>query len=186
MLSATGRKYLRGPRGTGFLYVNNKKIDRLIPPFLDLHSAEWTTENEYVLRNDARRFENWEMNYAGIMGLKAAVEYAQDIGIKAIWKRISHLAEYVRSELPKIPTVSVHDIGYTKGGIISFSVQSIPANEIKAHLANVNINVSVSTKSSTLVDMSDRGLNSLVRASVHYYNTKEEIQKFLEAIRNLS
>lgn len=186
MLSATGRKYLRGPRGTGFLYVKNKKIDRLIPPFLDLHSAEWTAENEYQLRNDARRFENWEMNYAGIMGLKTAVEYAQDIGIKVIWERVSHLAETVRSELSKIPAVSLHDIGYAKGGIISFSVQSIPANEIKAQLADLNINVSVSTKSSTLLDMSERGLDSLVRASVHYYNTEKEIQKFVKAIRNIS
>lgn len=186
MLSTTGRKYLRGPRGTGFLYVKRDQLENLLPPFIDLHAAEWTSEKEYTIRNDARRFENWEMNYAGIMGLKNAVEYASDIGINRIWKRITKLAEKLRWELAELPGVTVHDIGETKGGIVTFTVDSISANEVKNDLSEQGINVSTSPKSSTLLDMEERNLCTLVRASLHYYNTETEIHQFIDALKNIA
>jgi len=186
MLSATGRKYLRGPRGTGFLYVNSDQISNLLPPFIDLHAAEWTSKTTYQIRNDARRFENWEMNYAGVMGLKKAVEYASDIGIQRIWKRITKLAEKLRWELAELPGVTIHDIGKTKGGIVTFTIDSISAQEVKKYLSDKNINVSTSSKSSTLLDMDERDLSNLIRASVHYYNTETEIKQFITAIDNIA
>jgi selenocysteine lyase/cysteine desulfurase len=186
MLSATGRKYLRGPRGTGFLYVKEDQIENLLPPFFDLHAAEWTSENEYKIRSDARRFENWEMNYAGIMGLKKAVEYADDIGIKQIWKRITRLAEKLRWELAELPGIIVHDIGEIKGGIVTFTVDSVPAREVKDDLSKKGINVNTSSKSSTLLDMKERNLPTLVRASVHYYNIETEIDQFINAVKNIA
>ena len=186
MLSATGRKYLRGPRGTGFLYVSSDKIENLLPPFIDLHAAEWTSENDYEIRSDARRFENWEMNYAGIIGLKKAVEYASDIGIRQIWKRITKLAENLRWELAELPGVTLHDIGKIKGGIVSFTVDSVSAKEVKKSLSEKGINVSTSSKSSTLLDMKDRNLSTLIRASVHYYNTETEIDQFIDALKTLN
>ncbi|PAU95664.1 aminotransferase [Aliifodinibius salipaludis] len=186
MLSATGRKYLRGPRGTGFLYTKKDQIENLIPPFIDLHAAEWSSKQKYELRNDARRFENWEMNYAGIMGLQTAVEYASDIGINQIWKRITKLAEKLRWELAKLPRVSVHDIGEIKGGIITFTIDSISSREIKNHLSGKGINVSTSSKSSTLLDMEERNLSNLVRASIHYYNTLTEIDQFIRVVKKIA
>ena len=186
MLSTTGRKYLRGPRGTGFLYVNSDQINNLHPPFIDLHAAEWTSKTTYQIRKDARRFENWEMNYAGIMGLKKAVEYASDIGIKQIWKRITKLAEKLRWELADLPGVTIHDIGKIKGGIVTFTVDSESAQEVKKYLSEKNINVSTSSKSSTLLDMEERDLSNLIRASVHYYNTETEIKQFITAIESIA
>ncbi|WP_445664869.1 aminotransferase class V-fold PLP-dependent enzyme [Fodinibius sp. AD559] len=186
MLSATGRKYLRGPRGTGFLYVKRDQIENLLPPFIDLHAAKWTSEQEYKIRNDARRFENWEMNYAGIMGLQKAVEYANDIGINTIWKRVTKLAEKLRWQLAELPGVTVHDIGEIKGGIITFTVDSISAQEVKKNLSKKGINVSTSSKNSTLLDMQERNLSNLVRASVHYYNTESEIEQFCNAVKNVT
>jgi len=186
MLSATGRKYLRGPRGTGFLYIKRDQIENLLPPFIDLHAAEWTSEKEYEIRNDARRFENWEMNYAGIIGLKKAVQYASDIGINRIWKRVTKLAEKLRWELAKLSAITVHDIGEIKGGIVTFTVDSVSAQEVKNYLSKNRINVSTSSKSSTLLDMKDRNLSELVRASAHYYNTENEIDQFIDALKNMA
>lgn len=186
MLSSTGRKYLRGPRGTGFLYTKKDQIENLIPPFMDLHAAEWKSKKRYEIRNDARRFENWEMNYAGIIGLQKAVEYASDIGINKIWKRITKLAEKIRWELAELPRVSVHDIGEIKGGIITFTMDSISPQEIKNHLSEKGINVSTSPKSSTLLDMEERNLSSLVRASIHYYNTETEINQFIRVVKKIA
>ena len=185
MLSATGRKYLRAPRGTGFLYVNKKALPRLSPPFLDLHAAKWVSENEYRVRDDARKFENWEFNYAGILGLKKAVEYADQLGIENIWNRIVKLANTLRAQLSKLPEVAVRDIGQTQCGIVTFTHESVPPGSIKQKLAGKNINVNTSSKSSTLLDMQNRNLGQVVRASVHYYNTEEEIEKLVGVLESI-
>lgn len=187
MLSATGRKFLRAPRGTGFLYVNNRALPKLTPPFLDLHSAEWTGKDSYKIREDARKFENWESNYAGIMGLKKAIKYASEIGIQNIWKRVTSLGQLLRQKLEAQTNVTVRDIGAVKGGIVTFTIEGMPATEIQRILADHRINVSISGKNSTLLDMQKRQLDEVVRASVHYYNTENEIDKFVGTIeRNTS
>ncbi|MCP4876572.1 MAG: aminotransferase class V-fold PLP-dependent enzyme, partial [Gammaproteobacteria bacterium] len=84
MLSVTGRKYLRGPRGVGFLFVSKRVLDSLHPPMIDLFSAQWIDADRYELRQDAKRFENWESNYAAKLGLGCAIEYALTIGIDNI------------------------------------------------------------------------------------------------------
>ncbi|TYP95474.1 Selenocysteine lyase/Cysteine desulfurase [Fodinibius salinus] len=186
MLSATGRKYLRGPRGTGFLYVNNKKIDTLSPPFLDLHAATWISKNEYTVRDDARKFENWESNYAAISGLNQAVAYANNLGINNIWDRIVMLADQLRVKLSNIDFVTVRDIGSVKGGIVTFTIDGMSAQEVQKNLSEHHINVSISGKSSTLLDMNYRNLDEVVRASVHYYNTEKEINKLVNVLKTLS
>jgi len=182
MLSATGRKYLRGPRGTGFLYVRQSILEHLEPPFLDLHAAEWVAKDRYEIRPDARRFENWETNYAGKIGLGGAVDYALQWDINVTWRRIKALAYKLRTQLSPLPGVIVHDRGVTQCGIVTFSIEDKDPEEIRLALSKDNINVSVSERSSTLLDMEARGLQSMVRASVHYYNTEEEIAHFCRTV----
>ncbi len=182
MLSATGRKYLRGPRGTGFLYVRKSMLDKLEPPFLDLHSASWTSRDEYTMRDDARRFENWENNIAAVLGLGAAVDYLLSIGIEQASARLCMLAETARRKLSEIPSVTVHDIGAHKGGMVTFSHANIDALQIKEKLAGASINVSTSSISSTRYDMERRNLNTIVRASFHYYNTEEEVDRLIAQV----
>ncbi len=185
MLSTTGRKFLRGPRGTGLLYVREQLISQLEPPFLDLHAASWTAPDSYTIRDDARRFENWESNVAGRIGLSVALGYAQAVGLAAIWERIQLLAQALRSRLADIPQVSLHDIGRELCGIVTFSVAGFTAAEVKEFFARHQINVTVSDRASTRLDMESRQLHDIVRASVHYYNTLAEIEQVCGRIEDL-
>lgn len=181
-LCATGRKYLRGPRGTGFLYVRIAKLLSLEPPFLDLHAATWTDINSYQIKNDATRFETWERNYSNMIGLGSAIEYAMQWGMPDIWKRVSLLADYLRTKLSENPRVSLCDLGKEKCGIVTFNVLGLDPIEVKTRLNENGINVSISRAEYARLDMQKRKLNSLVRSSVHYYNTEEEIERFCKTI----
>jgi len=186
MLSATGRKYLRGPRGTGFLYVRRDVIPTLEPPFLDNHAATWTAPDQYTVRDDARRFENWETNYAAKLGLGAALDYASSWGIEVTWERIKALAERLRAALADVPGVVVRDLGVERCGIVTFTVGGVGGQVVKERLAAQSINVTVSRTPSTRLDMEDRGLSEVVRASVHYFNSEAEVDRFVEAIDGMS
>jgi cysteine desulfurase / selenocysteine lyase len=185
ILSATGRKYLRGPRGTGLLYVRRDWIERLEPPLIDLHAATWTGKDSYTLRPDARRFENWESNVAGKIGLGVAIDYARGWGMEAIWSRVSDLAAQLRAALRALPGVMVHDLGQVQCGIVSFTAAGHDARAVRAALHAQQINVTTSSVFSTRLDMAERGLSMLVRASVHYYNTAAEIERFCAALAEL-
>jgi selenocysteine lyase/cysteine desulfurase len=182
VLSGTGRKYLRGPRGTGFLYAGPRAMARIEPPFLDLHAAEWTSETTYEIRDDARRFENWETNYAGKLGLGAAVDYALDLGIEETSSRICSLGESLRTSLDALAQVSTHDKGTTRGGIVTFAVDGVDAADIADQLRAQHINTSTSPAGHARLDLPHRGLPTLVRASVHYYNSEDEVDRFVTAI----
>ncbi len=185
MLSATGRKFLRGPRGTGFLYVRQELIEQLEPPFLDLHAAEWTDRESYVIRRDARRFETWETSYATKLGLGAAVDYALAWGLDSIAERVQGLAASLRDRLQALPGVEVRDLGVEKCGIVTFTVDGIDAGEVVAGLAATGINVSLTPASYSRLDFGDRGLDAVVRASVHYYNTDAERERLVDVVATL-
>jgi selenocysteine lyase/cysteine desulfurase len=185
MLSATGRKYLRGPRGTGFLYVRRSALDRLEPPFLDLHAATWVARDRYEIRPDARRFENWETNYATKIGLGVAIDYALGWNVGATWARIQSLAASLRAQLATIPGVTVRDIGAEQCGIVTFTVDGHAPDDIQQALAAQAINVTTTTVRGTRLDMEARALTAMVRASVHYYNSEDEIARFCAALHAL-
>ncbi|MGI4941766.1 MAG: aminotransferase class V-fold PLP-dependent enzyme [Janthinobacterium lividum] len=186
MLSATGRKFLRGPRGTGFLYVRREWLERLEPPIIDHFAAPWVAPDRYELRPDARRFESWENSYAARLGLGVAVEYALALGIDAIEARCRLLATSLRERLRALPGVAVHDLGRDPCAIVTFTVADVAAGTVKANLAREGINVSASQPSSTLLDATARCLPPLVRASPHCYNTEDELDRMVQAVRRMS
>ncbi|WP_221284372.1 aminotransferase class V-fold PLP-dependent enzyme [Mucilaginibacter sp. SP1R1] len=184
-LSVTGRKYLRAPRGTGFLFVRKEIQDQLDVMVMDGHTGQLTGQNDYHLRNNARRFELYEKSRALTVGLAQAVSYALDIGVDRIWQRIQHLSGLLRTELSNIDTITVHDFGSQQCGIVTFSVSGMDSYQVKNKLAEKNINVSVSLAQSTLIYMNKNNLTTIVRASVHYYNTEEEIMKLCNTLRTI-
>jgi cysteine desulfurase/selenocysteine lyase len=184
MLSCTGRKFLRGPRGTGFLYVRRAMIEKLEPPLLDLQAARLTARDRYEIDPTAIRFENWERNVAGMIGLGVAVEYALQWGIEAIRERVTRMADRLRGSLAAIPAVTLRDLGRTKCGIVTFTVRGQNPAVVQNTLRQLRINVGALGKRSTPLD--ERELDLVVRASVHYYNTDQELQQLVDAVRQLS
>ncbi len=184
MLAATGRKYLRGPRGTGFLYVRRERVAELEPPLIDQHAARWTAPDRFELRADARRFEHWECYVAGKLGLKAAVDYALKVGIEAMWPRIRDLACELRTALATVPGVTVRDHGAELCGIVTFTHERLSADALAARLRALRINTSV-TDGPAHFDRHRRRYGPAVRASVHAYNTEGELAAMLETLRRL-
>ena len=185
LLSATSRKYLRGPRGIGFLYARKSVIEKLHPPIIDLKSAKWINDHEYELRNDEKRFENWEFNYASVLGLGIAVDYALDIGLENIWARNKELADYLRNRLIEIEGIVTHTISKNQCAIVTFWAKNHKAADIVTTLRYHHINTSVSEPGSTLLDATKNNLPGLVRASLHYYNDQDEIDKFVDILKKI-
>jgi cysteine desulfurase / selenocysteine lyase len=183
MLCATGRKYLRGPRGTGFLYVRRSMLERMEPPLLDMHAANWISQDEFAVRGDAKRFETWESAAATRLGLGVAIQYALALGLKNIERRVQQLGALLRERLGAVKGVTVQDLGRVRSGIVTFTCEGHAAGEVMQRLKEQGIAVRVSDRCSTRIDMERRGLEELVRASVHYYNTEEEIERLCEAVR---
>ena len=185
VLAATGRKFLRAPRGTGFLYVRREWIERMEPAFLDLQGATWTSPDGYEVRPDARRFESWEQSLAGVVGLGAAAAYAVGWGLDAIAERLAGLAGRLRDGLAGVPGVEVRDLGRRRSALVTFTREGHDAEAIRLALRARGINVSVSSPPSTLLDATARHLPPLVRASVHYYNTDDEIDRLVTTVAAL-
>jgi cysteine desulfurase/selenocysteine lyase len=185
MLAVTGRKYLRGPRGSGFLYVRREMLEKLKLFFFDGRTVSSLNQQDFVVRPDARRFEWYEKNPAVVLGLQKAVEYALNIGIERIWQRVQYIANLFRQQLRAVDGVTVHDQGDELCGIVTFSVAGVPATEVRAKLAAQNINVHIGLAKSTLYYMNRKALDGIVRASVHYYNTEEEIETVCKSLRTL-
>ena len=180
-LSATGRKFLRGPRGIGFLYVRREALEAIAPTFLDDRSAVWTGPESYEMHDDARRFESYERSAALQLGLGAAADYALALGLPAIEERVLGLAATLRAALAEVPGVVVRDRGARRSGIVTFTREGHAPADIAAALGRQKINVRVSEQTYRY----DGGATPppRVRASVHYYNTEEEITRLVDALR---
>lgn len=184
-LSGTGRKYLRGPRGTGFLYVSHRALSNVEPPMLDLHSASWTAPDRMHIRPDGKCFEMWEYNVAARLAFSEAVAYAIELGMEQIETHVCEMGDQLRSLLMDIPRINLLDLGKKRCGIVSFNMDGFDADELVDQMHHSGINLNVSPARHTLIDMNRRGIDSLVRASVHYTNTTEEMERFAQRLREI-
>ena len=186
-LSATNRKFLRGPRGTGLLYVSDKALALgLEPMFLDMRGADWIEKDKYQIREGAIRFEDWEFAYALVLGTRTAIEYCLRIGEDRIWNRVKELAAYTRSQLAMIDRVRVLDRGPEVGALVTFHLKDSDATLITQKLLDQKINVVSSYRNVAVIDFDEKKVAWAVRVSPHYYNTKEEIDKFIDEIRKIA
>lgn len=181
-LSAAGRKFLRGPRGTGFLYIRENWLDHLEPAMIDHFGAPWVARDRYELRPDARRFETWENSYALRAGLGAAVDYADAIGIDAIEARVAHLAEHARATMAAHAPIVLRDIGQHRCGIVSFSLESGNATDVVRKMGEAGFAIGTSDAESTRLDSERRNLPTILRMAPHYYNTEDEIARAVQTL----
>lgn len=184
-LVSTGRKFLRAPRGTGLLFASRAAMARAEPAVVDVHGAVWKGRHDYELVPSAKRYELYEMSYAAKAGLGIAVEYVLELGIENIWDQVRLLANLLRQQLDALNGATVQDRGRLLCGIVSFTLDGKEPEDVKEKLAEQQMNVSISPAQSTLLDFSQRGLDKVLRASVHYYNTEDEVHRFVAALKSV-
>ncbi|MEK2479515.1 aminotransferase class V-fold PLP-dependent enzyme [Streptomyces noursei] len=184
-LSACGRKYLRGPRGTGLLYMSPRAAESVDPLMVGLDGARWLGGSHYTIAPGAKRFETWEVNAVARVGLGAALNYALETGVEATWARTAELGRFLRRELHAIPGVELLERVDDEGelaGIVGFTVNGHEPEEIRQAMRRFDVNLWVSMSNTACVDMEARKLEQTLRASVHYYNTHAEIQQLSSAL----
>lgn len=185
-LSFTFRKFLRGPRGTGVLYVSNTALEAdLEPLFIDMKGAEWKEKNSYLPSSSAVRFEDWEFNYAAILGARESVIYALSIGEDRIWKQLQFLSNYMREVLKDIPHLTLLDKGLELAALVTFYIKGADPVFLQNQLSNAKINVTISYRAFGLIDFDEKGVKWAIRASPHYYNTITEIHLFVCKLKEI-
>mgnify|MGYP001028953571 CR=1 FL=1 len=183
-LSATGRKFLRGPRGTGFLYVSQRILQQdYAPLFVDLRGANWTAADQFELQPDAQRFESWEIPYALLLGLKEAIAYANRIGLEQIQAHNQQLIRQLREGLKSLESVRQFDRGSERAAILTFLKEGKTLAETQAYLDQNQVYYSVNHKSSAQIDFGLKGIDWAIRLSPHYFNTSAEVEELLELIK---
>jgi selenocysteine lyase/cysteine desulfurase len=185
LLTGTGRKFLRGPRGTGFLWVGDRALDRLDPFVVEIASATWNGDRGFTWAEGARRFETWEYSYVNVLGLGAAVRQTLDLGPQAVGERAVALGRSLRDRLRELPGVTVHDLGVDHCAIVTAAVAGHGSADVAAALGRRGINVSVTVPHDNPLDTQERDVHPLVRLSPHYYNTDAEIDRAVDAISDI-
>lgn len=186
MLCGTGRKFLRGPRCIGFLWVRTEALDLLEPPLATLKGATWDGGGGLTWSEGARRFETWEISGANVLGLGAAVRQALELGVDRIGRRAAALGARLRDRLAEVPGVAVRDLGRERCAIVTCTVGALPAAEVAAALARHGVNVSVTAPDHTPFDAQRRALPPLVRFSPHYYTTGDEVDRPVDLVAALA
>lgn len=182
-LTAAGRKFLRGPRGTGFLYVSDRVLEEgLVPLFIDMRGANWTGFDDYAISKTAQRFEHWEHSHISLAGLAEAARYANDIGLHHIASYNKLLADTLRYDLSQSKEIRVLDRGNQLSSIVTFCKKGGDINAIQKVLTENNVYYSVSYKHFALIDFTHKNVDAAVRLSPHYFNTPEEIEKVTQVL----
>ena len=186
-LSATGRKFLRGPRGSGLLYVSDRALAAGYEPlFIDMRGARWVGPEDYRQVETAARFEDWEFSYATLLGSAAAIRYALTVGIDVIAERTPALGATLRERLAELDGVRIFDRGRRRCAIVTFTVDGWNSEVLMTELRRRRINSSVSAREHALYDFTDKGVEACVRMSPHYYNTEQEVDEVVDAVRELA
>ena len=184
--TVTGRKWLRGPRGTGLLYVAGSMVDRLDPPGIDATSASWPEAWRYELAPDAARFEHFEGPIAAQLGLGVAIDETLAIGVDRVATRIGELADHLRSELGALAGVELTDGDGPRGGIVTFASERCAPADLVAAATEARINIGTSRAATARLDLDPRGLDEVVRVSPHAYNTVDELDVLLDVVSQVS
>ena len=185
-LSVTARKFLRGPRGTGFLYISDRALQQgLEPMFIDMRGAEWISKDIYQVREDATRFEDWEFAYALVLGTSAAIEYCLAIGEDKIWQQVKYLSNLMRDELSSISNLRLLDRGPETGALVTFHVKNQQPRYIVEELLKHKINVVPSYRGFAVLDFDEKQVEWAIRASPHYYNTADEVHEFVRMLKQI-
>ena len=185
LLTGTGRKFLRGPRGTGFLWVRTAVLDRLDPFVTEIGSATWDGNRGFTWADGARRFGSWEKSYVNILGLGAAVRQALDLGLDVIGQRAAALGARLRDQLSELPGVTTYDLGETRCAIVTAKIDGVPAEQAAQALSRAAVNVTTTVPEDNPLDTEDRGVHPLIRFSPHYYNTEDEIDRVTGLVSGL-
>jgi selenocysteine lyase/cysteine desulfurase len=185
LFCGTGRKFLRGPRGTGFLYVRSEALDRLEPSVVEIGSATWDGRRGFEWEAGAKRFETWERSAVNTVGFGAAVEQALELGMDAIGERAIGLGARLRDQLAALPRVTTYDQGVRKGAIVTAKVDGVPSEDVMAALTAADVNVTLTVPVDNPLDTEERGVHPLVRLSPHYYNTEAELDRATDVIAAL-
>ena len=186
VLTGTGRKWLRGPRGTGLIYLRSGFADRIDPIGLDGRSAVWTADDRYELCEGAQRFVPFEVPVAMHLGLGTAIDHTLELGIDAIAARVGNLAEHLRALAVAVDGVTVHDGGAIRCGIVTFTVEGHHPAQVAAAAAAAGINVSVTEQPAARLDLGGSRPSAVVRASPHYYNTEDELLGLVDVLEELT
>lgn len=182
-LCGTFRKFLRGPRGAGFLAVSRRVLTgQLTPLFVDLQGADWDGNDTFTVKPSAVRFEEWERNYAGVVGATACINYALNIGLGHIKDRSFALAERLREQASALHGVRILDQGNSLSAIVTMTLSRGPEGLIP-HLTERHINASLAPATAAWVDMQRKKASWLLRLSPHYYNTADEVDTVVSALQ---
>jgi selenocysteine lyase/cysteine desulfurase len=185
--SGTARKFLRGPRGIGFLFVSDRALQRGdFPLYIDMRGADWVSADSFAPAADARRFENWEFAYSLVLGLGEAARYALAVGVERGGRRARELAAKLRGKLSGLGGIRVLDRGKELAAIVTIEVAGWDATELSKLLRTRGINTSASLRAYAVIDMDEKRAATALRLSPHYYNTEEELDRVVEQLKSVT
>ena len=184
VMVGSGRKYLRGPRGTGFMYIKDSIKKNIRPSIFDSRSCVLKKMKTILYKKNL--FETFEFPPALIIGLSESLSYLNKLGIKKIEKKIKNLSIYFRKKIKKINSVTVYENPLLLSGINTISVEKKPVEKIHKYLLKKKILTSICTTSTSYHHFEKMNVKKLLRISFHHYNTRKEIDYLVEVLNDLA